>query len=490
MNNKNIRETLTFDDILLVPKYSEIMPKDVDLETYITKDIKLNIPIMSAAMDTVTESKMAISLAREGGIGIIHRNISSRKQADEVDRVKRSESGIIINPIYIYLETTIREAKSIMSKYKISGLPVVNKNMKLIGIITNRDLRFVTSLEGKVKDYMVSKNLITASVGTTLPEAIEILQQYKIEKLPLVDDKMKLKGLITIKDIMKIKEYPNACKDDKGRLRVGAAIGVGKDAIKRAELLMEAGVDLIVIDTSHGHSKKVIETLTELRSDYPKFPIIVGNVVTYEGAEALIKAGASAIKVGVGPGSICITRVVAGVGVAQFSAIRAVRRATKKYGIPLIADGGIRYSGDIVKALAGGADAVMVGSLVAGTDEAPGDLITYGGRSYKEYRGMGSQSVLLEGRSSDRYFVNTTKGEDIVPEGVEGRVPYKGPLGKVIQQLKGGIQSGMGYCGSHTINELREKAEFVKITFAGLRESYSHGVEITKEPPNYKGFSG
>ncbi|MCD6427489.1 MAG: IMP dehydrogenase [Caldisericaceae bacterium] len=486
MKSKSIKESLTFDDVLLVPRYSEIMPTEANLQTYITDKVKLNIPIISAAMDTVTESRMAISLAREGGIGIIHRNMDAKRQAEEVDKVKKSESGIITDPIYVHPDTTVSEAETMMAKYRISGLPVVDRNMKLLGIVTNRDLRFVTSSKESVKDYMTSgKNLITAPVGTSLPEAKEILQKYKIEKLPLVDKEMKLKGLITIKDIMKKIKYPNACKDEKGRLCVGAAIGVGEDALHRAKLLLEAGVDVLVIDTAHGHSKKVLATLSKLRSVYPNFPIIAGNIATAEGAESLIKAGASAVKVGVGPGSICITRIVAGVGVAQFSAIRDVYGVTKKYHIPLISDGGINYSGDIVKALAAGADAVMIGSLLAGTDEAPGEIVIYGGRSYKEYRGMGSQTVLKEGKSSDRYFVNPNNREEIVPEGIEGRVPYKGPLRNVIHQLKGGIRSGMGYCGSRTIEELKEKASFVRITYAGLRESHPHNVEITKEAPNY-----
>ena len=485
MKSKSIKESLTFDDVLLVPKYSEIMPAEANLQTYIADKVKLNIPIISAAMDTVTESRTAISLAREGGIGIIHRNMDAKEQADEVDKVKKSESGVIIDPIYVHPGTTVSEADAIMGKYRISGLPVVDSNMKLLGIVTNRDLRFVTSSKGNVKDYMTSENLITAPVGTSLSEAKEILQKYKIEKLPLVDKEMKLKGLITIKDIMKRIKYPDACKDEKGRLRVGAAIGVGKNAAHRAKLLLEAGVDVLVIDTAHGHSKKVLGTLSELRSVYPDFPIIAGNIATAEGAESLIKAGASAVKVGVGPGSICTTRIVAGIGVAQFSAIRDVYGVTKKYHVPLIADGGINYSGDIVKALAAGADAVMIGSLLAGTDEAPGELVMYGGRSYKEYRGMGSQTVLKEGKSSDRYFVDPNNREEIVPEGIEGRVPYKGPLRNVVHQLKGGIQSGMGYCGSRTIKQLKEKASFVRITYAGLRESHPHNVEITKETPNY-----
>ncbi len=488
MDREDIKESLTFDDVLLVPQYSEIMPKDVDLLTEPVRGIKIRLPILSAAMDTVTESDMAISLAREGGLGIIHRNMSPERQAEEVDRVKRSESGIITNPIYIFPDSTLSEAEAIMSKYRISGLPVVDKDMKLIGIVTNRDLRFVSSMDDKVKEYMVSEKIITAPVGTTLEEAQEILHKYRIEKLPIVDKNGILKGLITIKDIMKIRKYPQASKDDKGRLLVGAAIGVGESAIQRAKLLLEAEVDVVAIDTAHGHSKKVLETLRELKKRFPKLLVIAGNVATYEGAKALCEAGADGVKVGVGPGSICTTRVVAGIGVAQFSAILDASRATKEYGVPLIADGGIRYSGDIVKALAAGADAVMLGSVLAGTDEAPGELIIYGGRSYKEYRGMGSQGALKEGKSADRYFIDSTKREDVVPEGIEGRIPYKGPLNKVIYQLRGGIQSGMGYCGAKDIPELQKKAKFVRVTFAGLKESHPHDVEITKEAPNYRGF--
>ncbi len=488
MDTPDIRESLTFDDVFLVPQYSEIMPKDVDLEVEIIKGIKVKLPILSAAMDTVTESQMAISLAREGGLGIIHRNMSPERQAEEVDKVKRSESGIITNPVYIYPDSTLQEAEAIMSKYRISGLPVVDKNMKLVGIITNRDMRFVSSMEDKVKNYMVSERLITAPLGTTLEDAQEILHKYRIEKLPIVDENGILKGLITIKDIMKIRKYPDASKDEKGRLLVGAAIGVGEGAIKRTKLLIEAEVDVVAIDTAHGHSKKVIQTLKEIKKIFPDLLVIAGNVATYEGAKALLEAGADAIKVGVGPGSICTTRIVAGVGVAQFSAILDTARASKEFGVPLIADGGIRYSGDIVKALAAGANAVMLGSVLAGTDEAPGELIIFGGRSYKEYRGMGSQGALKEGKSADRYFIDSTKREDVVPEGIEGRIPYKGPLNKVIHQLRGGIQSGMGYCGAKDIYTLQEKAKFVRVTFAGLKESHPHDVEITKEAPNYRGF--
>ena len=488
MDSLDIKESLTFDDVLLVPQYSEIMPKDVDLTTEVVRGIKIKLPILSAAMDTVTESEMAISLAREGGLGIIHRNMPPEKQAEEVDKVKRSESGIITNPIYIYPDSTLQEAENIMSKYRISGLPVVDEHMKLIGIITNRDMRFVKSMNDKVKNYMVSEKIITAPVGTTLKDAQEILHKYRIEKLPIVDENGILKGLITIKDIMKIRKYPQASKDKKGRLLVGAAIGVGENALARVKLLMEAEVDVVAIDTAHGHSKKVIDTLKEIKSKFPKLLVIAGNIATYEGAKALCESGADAVKVGVGPGSICTTRVVAGVGVAQFSAILDAVKATREYGIPLIADGGIRYSGDIVKALAAGANAVMLGSVLAGTDEAPGELIIYGGRSYKEYRGMGSQGALKKGESSDRYFIDNTKREDVVPEGIEGRIPYKGPLNKVVYQLKGGIQSGMGYCGAKNIEELQKKAKFVRISFAGFKESHPHDVEITKEAPNYRGF--
>lgn len=481
--DKKIEYGLTFDDVLLLPARSDVLPKDVDLTTYLSRHIKLNIPLVSAAMDTVTEANLAIAIAREGGIGIIHRAMSVERQVKEVDKVKKSESGMIIDPVTVDPDATLAEVEKLMSTYKISGIPVT-KNGKLIGIITNRDMRFETNMNKKVRDVMTKDRLITAPVGTTIEEAKEILHKYKIEKLPIVDKDFNLKGLITIKDIEKRKKYPNACKDRLGRLMVGASVGVGEEAIYRAELLQKAGADVIVIDTAHGHSKAVIETLKKLKKKLD-IDIVAGNVATEEGALDLIKAGADAIKVGIGPGSICTTRVVAGAGVPQITAIMKCYRVAKRYKVPIIADGGIKYSGDITKALAAGATSVMIGSLFAGTDEAPGEIVLYEGRSYKEYRGMGSLGAMMQG-TKDRYGQQDVEPKKLVPEGVEGRVPYKGPLANTIHQLIGGLKSGMGYCGARNLEELRRKARFIQITQAGLRESHVHDVILVKEAPNYR----
>lgn len=474
---------LTFDDVLLVPAKSDVLPKDVDLTTMLTRNIKINIPLVSAAMDTVTEAALAIALAREGGIGIIHRAMSVERQASEVERVKKSESGMILDPVTIGPDAPISEALSLMKKYSIAGIPVT-ENGKLIGILTNRDLRFETQLTKKVSQLMTKGKLIVAPVGTTLEEAEEILHRHKIEKLPIVDDEFNLKGLITIKDILKKRKYPNACKDSFGRLRVGAAIGTGEDSIHRAEVLIKAGVDVIVIDTAHGHSRAVIETLKALKKK-TDVDVIAGNVVTSEATVDLIKAGADGIKVGIGPGSICTTRIIAGVGVPQFTAIRQCYSAAKEYGVPIIADGGIKYSGDITKALAAGAHSVMIGSLFAGTDESPGEIVLFQGRSYKVYRGMGSLGVMEQGMR-DRYAQTDEDQTKLVPEGVEGRVPYKGSLSQSVNQLIGGLRSGMGYCGCRNLEELRNNARFIRITPAGLKESHVHDVIITKEAPNYR----
>jgi len=485
MYNEQIREGLTFDDILLLPGYSEVLPHEVDTSTQLTRTIKINIPIVSAAMDTVTEARLAIALAREGGIGIIHRNMSIEEQAKEVEKVKKSESGMILNPVTVNPNTTVREAMEIMERYRISGVPVVEEDGKLVGILTNRDLRFIkpTDYAKPVSMFMTKNNLIVAEEKITLEEATEIFQRYKIEKLPIVDREGRIKGLITIKDIIKRKQYPNACKDEIGRLRVGAAVGTGPDTMDRVSALVEAGVDVIAVDTAHGHSKRVLDTIRTIKREYPDLQVIGGNVATYEGAKAIIDAGADAVKVGVGPGSICTTRIVAGVGVPQLTAIEEAFRACNEEGVPLIADGGIRYSGDIVKALAFGASCVMLGNLLAGTDEAPGELIYYQGRAYKVYRGMGSLGAMLSRMSADRY--GQDEAEKFVPEGIEGRVPYKGQLKEVVFQLVGGLRSGMGYVGARNIKELKEKARFVKISYAGYRESHVHDVIITKEAPNY-----
>jgi IMP dehydrogenase len=483
MPKERVLEGLTFDDILLLPAKSNILPRDVDVSTNLSRSIKINIPLSSSAMDTVTEAQMAIAMAREGGIGIIHRAMTAERQAIEVDKVKKSESGMIIDPITVSPDAPISEAMGLMERYKISGVPVTVEG-QLVGILTNRDLRFETNFSKKVSDVMTKERLITAPVGTDLDKAKELLHKYKIEKLPIVDKDFRLKGLITIKDIEKRRKYPNACKDQLGRLRVGAAVGVGEDALYRAELLVKSGVDVIVIDTAHGHTKAVIETLKRLKKKI-SVDIIAGNVATAEGAIDLIKAGADAIKVGIGPGSICTTRIVAGAGVPQITAIMECYKVAKRYNVPVIADGGIKYSGDITKALAAGAHSVMIGSLFAGTDESPGEIVLYQGRSYKVYRGMGSLSVMEQG-ARDRYMQEGVEVSKLVPEGVEGRVPYKGPLSQSVTQLIGGLRSGMGYCGCKNLKELREKARFIRITNAGLRESHVHDVIITKEAPNYR----
>ena len=485
MEDKFISEGLTFDDVLLVPDYSEVLPHEVDVSTHITKKIKLNIPIVSAAMDTVTEARLAIAIAREGGMGIIHRNMPIKNQATEVEKVKKSESGMIINPVTVEPTTKVKDALSLMERYKISGVPVVDKDGKLVGILTNRDLRFMKpeDKEKAVSEFMTHERLITAQEGISLEEATEVLQKYRIEKLPIVDSEGKITGLITIKDIMKKKQYPNACKDELGRLRVGAAVGTGEDTFERVGALVEAGVDVVVVDTAHGHSKRVIDTVRRIKEEFPELQVIAGNIATADGAKALIDAGADAVKVGVGPGSICTTRIVAGVGVPQITAVMEAAKVGKKEGIPVIADGGIRYSGDIVKAIAAGASVVMLGNLLAGTEEAPGETIYYQGRAYKVYRGMGSLGAMVSRLSSDRY--GQEKMEKFVPEGIEGRVPYKGRLSEIIYQLVGGLRSGMGYVGASDIPTLQKKAKFVRITWAGYKESHVHDVSITREAPNY-----
>ena len=481
MDNKIVMEGLTFDDVLLIPQASEVTPNMVSLETNLTAKIKLNIPLMSAAMDTVTESNMAIAMARQGGIGMIHKNMSIQAQAENVDRVKRSENGVIVDPFYLGPDNKISEALELMARFKISGVPVVVDG-KLVGLLTNRDLRFVTDFEQPIKNLMTKDGLITAPIGTTLEEAKQILCKHRIEKLPLVDEHGNLKGLITIKDIEKTIQYPNAAKDAKGRLLAGAAVGVSKDYMERIEALVAAKVDVITIDTAHGHSKNVIDTIKGIRKKYPDLQLIAGNVATFEATEALIRAGVNAVKVGIGPGSICTTRVIAGIGVPQITAVMECARAAKPFGIPIIADGGIKYSDDITKAIAAGASCVMLGSLLAGTDESPGETELYQGRRFKVYRGMGSIAAMEKG-SKDRYFQEDAK--KLVPEGVEGRVPYKGLLEETVFQLCGGLRSGMGYCGTPTIQDLREKGKFVRITNAGLAESHPHDVIITKEAPNY-----
>ncbi len=474
---------LTFDDVLLLPAKSDVLPKDVDVGTKLTRNIKLNIPIISAAMDTVTESRLAISVAREGGLGIIHRAMSAEKQALEVDKVKKSESGMISDPITIAPDALISEALRQMERYRISGVPVTIKG-KLVGILTNRDMRFETNFKKKVSDIMTKERLITGPVGTTLEKAKQLLHEYKIEKLPIVDDEFNLKGLITIKDIEKRRKYPNACKDRMGRLRVGAAIGVGEEALHRAELLVKAGVDVIAIDTAHGHSRAVLSTLKEVKKRFG-IDVIAGNVAAADGARELIEAGADAVKVGIGPGSICTTRIVAGAGVPQLTAIKDCYSVASGSDIPIIADGGIKYSGDITKAIAAGAHCIMIGSLFAGTDESPGEIILFQGRSYKVYRGMGSLGAMEQG-TKDRYGQQGVEKQKLVPEGVEGRVPFKGPVGQSMHQLVGGLRAGMGYCGCTTLEDLRKNAKFVQITNAGWRESHVHDVIITKEAPNYQ----
>jgi len=476
---------LTFDDILLIPQMSEVMPSEVDIRTRLTRKIFLNIPILSAAMDTVTEYEMAIAMAREGGIGFIHKNMTTEEQAHQVDLVKRSESGMIINPITLSIDSTTFEAETILRQYKISGLPVVDHENRLLGIVTNRDLKYLEVDDTPVSTVMTKAGLITAKMGTTLAEAKKILWEHRIEKLPIVDDDFHLKGLITSKDIDNVIQYPSACKDEKGRLRVGAAIGVSADVIRRVDELIKVHVDVIVLDSAHAHSKNVIDTVKKIKTLYPNLQLIAGNIVTAEAAKALIEAGADALKVGIGPGSICTTRIIAGVGVPQITAIDDVYRYTKSQNIPIIADGGIKFSGDIVKALAVGAETVMLGSLLAGCKESPGEEIIYQGRKFKVYVGMGSLVAMRRG-SNDRYFQEkVTEAKKLVPEGIEGRVPFKGETKDMIYQLCGGLRSGMGYCGAKTIVDLREKAKFVQITSAGLTESHPHDIEITQEAPNY-----
>lgn len=478
---KILKEGLTFDDVLLLPRKSSVLPQQVETSTYLTKKIRLNIPIISAGMDTVTEGKLAIAIARQGGIGIIHKNMPISKQALEVDKVKRSEHGVIVDPFYLSPDHVVGDALELMERYHISGVPITDKG-KLVGIITNRDLRFENDPGKIIKEAMTKENLVTAPEGTTLEEAEKTLKMHKIEKLPIIDEDNNLKGLITIKDIEKAIKYPNSAKDSKGRLLVGAAVGTGKDTMERVQALYNANVDVLVVDTAHGHSQGVIETIKTIKNNYPDLQLIAGNIATAHAAADLIEAGVDAIKVGIGPGSICTTRVIAGIGVPQITAIMDCYDVASKYNIPVIADGGIKYSGDITKAIAAGASVVMIGSLFAGTEESPGEMIMYQGRSFKTYRGMGSLSAMKEG-SSDRYFQEGQK--KLVPEGVEGKVPYKGPLADTIYQLVGGLRSGMGYCGTKNISELKEDTQFVKITGAGLRESHPHDVSITKEPPNY-----
>ncbi|PLT31961.1 IMP dehydrogenase [Bacillus sp. V5-8f] len=482
--NKFAKEGLTFDDVLLVPGRSEVLPKDVSLKVTLSENLRLNIPIISAGMDTVTEAEMAIAMARQGGLGIIHKNMSIEQQADMVDKVKRSESGVITDPFFLTPEHQVFDAEHLMGKYRISGVPIVNneEQQKLVGIITNRDLRFIQDFSMSISEVMTKENLVTAPVGTNLEQAEKILQQYKIEKLPLVDENGVLKGLITIKDIEKVIEFPNSAKDKQGRLLAGAAVGVTKDTMKRVEMLVKANVDAIVVDTAHGHSKGVLETVKQIRAAYPELTIIAGNVATAEATRDLIEAGADVVKVGIGPGSICTTRVVAGVGVPQITAVYDCATEARKHGKTIIADGGIKYSGDVVKALAAGGHAVMLGSMLAGVSESPGETEIFQGRRFKVYRGMGSVAAMEKG-SKDRYFQEDNK--KFVPEGIEGRLPYKGPLADTIYQLVGGLRSGMGYCGSKDLHALREGSQFVRMTGAGLRESHPHDVHITKEAPNY-----
>lgn len=479
-------EGLTFDDVLLIPAHSNILPRDVNLASRLSRNIPLNIPLVSAAMDTVTEARAAICMAREGGLGIIHKNMTIEEQAHEVDKVKKSESGMIVDPITMRPNQKIREALEIMSKYRISGVPVISKGGKLVGILTNRDLRFETDFDLPISARMTKRKLVTVPVGTTLEQASEHLKHTRVEKLLVVDDDRNLKGLITIKDIEKVRKYPNSCKDGFGRLRVGAAVGPTAEMEARMDALLKAGVDVIVIDTAHGHSQGVIEAVRRAKSTFPHSEIIAGNIATAEAAEALIKAGADGIKVGIGPGSICTTRVVAGVGVPQITAINECSRIARKYDVPLIADGGVKYSGDLPKAIVAGADCIMIGSLFAGTEESPGDTILYQGRTYKSYRGMGSIGAMKEG-SKDRYFQSDVDNDiKLVPEGIEGMVPFRGPLSATIHQLMGGLRSGMGYTGNATIADLQKNGRFVRITGAGLKESHVHDVTITKEAPNYR----
>ncbi len=479
---KFIKEGLTFDDVLLIPAESAVLPTDIELSTRLTRKIRLNAPLISAAMDTVTESELAISMAREGGIGIIHKNMPIDMQASEVEKVKRSENGVITNPFFLHPENKVYEAEELMHNYKVSGVPIVNAEGKLVGIITNRDMRFLTDMDMDIGEVMTKDNLVTAPVGTTHEQAREILAKRKIEKLPLVDEQGYLRGLITIKDIQKATKYPNSAKDERGRLLCGAALGVTTDVLDRAGALLSAGADVLVLDSAHGHSVNIAKTTEKIKNTFPDCQLIVGNIATAEAAEFLIKAGADAIKVGIGPGSICTTRIVSGIGVPQVTAIYDVACVASKYDIPVIADGGIKYSGDLVKSIAAGADTIMIGSLFAGCEESPGESEIYQGRRFKVYRGMGSIAAMEKG-SRDRYFQTGTK--KLVPEGVEGRVPYKGPLADTVYQLLGGLRSGMGYCGCKTIPELQERGRFIRITGAGLKESHPHDINITKEAPNY-----
>lgn len=480
--DKFAKEGLTFDDVLLIPAESDVLPSDVDVSAKLTKTITLNTPILTAAMDTVTESKMAIAIAREGGVGIIHKNMSIEEQREEVDKVKRSENGVIVNPFFLHPDNTVEEANELMHRYKISGVPVCDGDGRLVGILTNRDMRFMTDYSVRIGDVMTHENLVTSHIGTTLDEAKAILMRHKIEKLPLVDDNGFLKGLITIKDIEKTVQYPNSARDSQGRLLCGAAIGVTGDVLERAAALYEAGVDVLTLDSAHGHSKNILKAVEKVKAAFPDVSLIAGNVATAEGTKALIDAGADCVKVGIGPGSICTTRVVAGIGVPQITAVYDSANEAAKYGIGVIADGGIKYSGEIVKAIAAGAAAVMVGSLIAGCEESPGETEVYQGRSFKTYRGMGSIAAMNHG-SKDRYF--QTNNKKLVPEGIEGRVPYKGKLSDTIYQMIGGLKAGMGYCGCHNLDELRTKTKFIRITNAGLKESHPHDVVITKEAPNY-----
>lgn len=480
-NDKFVKTGLTFDDVLLIPAESNVLPADVDLHTRLTRKVTLNIPVMSAAMDTVTESRMAIALAREGGIGVIHKNMSIGAQAEQVDIVKRSENGVITNPYWLGPGHTLAEADELMAKFRISGVPICDGG-KLIGIITNRDMKFETDMNQLIDNVMTKDHLVTAPEGTTLDEAREILRRHKIEKLPIVDEEFRLKGLITIKDIEKAQVYPNSARDEKGRLLVGAAIGVTADVLDRVAALVEAGADVLCLDSAHGHSRNILECVMRIKSLYPDVQLVAGNVATADGTRALIEAGADCVKIGIGPGSICTTRVVAGIGVPQVTAVFDAAQVAAEYDIPIIADGGIKYSGDIAKAIAAGGNVVMLGSLLAGCEESPGDTEVYQGRQFKVYRGMGSLGAMSQG-SKDRYFQQNNK--KLVPEGVEGRVPYKGPVAETIYQMMGGLRAGMGYCGCGTIDELRTKAQFTQITAAGLKESHPHDIYITKEAPNY-----
>lgn len=482
VNERIVGQGLTFDDVLLVPARSEVLPHEVDIRTRLTKKIALNIPLASSAMDTVTDARLAIAMAREGGVGVIHKNFDVETQASEVDKVKRSESGIIVDPVFLHPENSLRDALQMMERYHISGVPIVRDGGRLVGILTNRDLKFEENLDQPIDGVMTKENLITAPVGTTLDEARLILHKHRIEKLPLVDDHGNLKGLITIKDIEKAKKYPNAAKDGQGRLLAAAAVGVGADRRDRVAALVAAGVDVLVVDTAHGHSRRVLDTIASIRSDYPDVAIVGGNVATAAATRDLIAAGVDCVKVGIGPGSICTTRVVAGIGVPQITAVLDCSAEAHKHGVTVIADGGIKFSGDVVKAVAAGADVVMIGNLFAGTEESPGETEIYQGRSYKVYRGMGSIGAMKAG-SKDRYFQeNESK---LVPEGIEGRVPYKGPLAETVFQLMGGLRAGMGYCGVRTIEELQTLTRFMQITGAGLKESHPHDIQITKEAPNY-----